>query len=800
MLRPRYTLSSEILPPEPWAVETVRFDRDLAEQFAGQGETMFALSNGYLGVRGMFDEGTPVKEPGVFLNGFFEFRPITYGEHAYGFPRRGQSILNCPDGTIMKLFVGDEPFTLSQAKVLSYRRRLDLQNATLVRDVCWAAPSGQRLRLTTTRLVSLADRHLAAIAYELRAEDGEADVLISSELAYRPPLPLDIEDPRLAAGFTDRVLRPAGTSGRGPRAVLSYCTRRSKLLLACGVDHAWTTDGMISSESTCTEDLAVTVFKGTLRRGESIRIEKYLAYHYGDDAASTEIKQAAQTTLDRAREQGFAGVAARQKTEAAEFWRRADITVVTDDPRTQQVVRWNLFQLLQASERVEGHGIAARGLTGQSYEGHYFWDTEIYVLPFLVYTQPRIARALLQHRYGMLDKARVRARELGHAGAIFPWRTINGEEASAYYAAGTAQYHINADIAYAVRKYVEVSGDEAFLWQTGAEILVETARLWRDLGFFSDRHDGRFCINGVTGPDEYTALVNNNYFTNLMARENLRYAADTLRAMARACPEALADLAHRTGLSDEEPASWEEAADRMYLPYDERLGIRPQDEDFLDLEPWDFANTPQENYPLLLHYHPLNLYRSQVIKQADTVLAMFLLGSQFTVEEKKRNFDYYDPLTTHDSSLSVCIQSIVANEIGYRRKALRYFRFAAVMDLSDVGGNMMHGAHIASIGGTWMALVYGFAGLRDDGGRLSFRPRLPDEWSRLAFCLTVQGRRLRVEIDRDMTSYELLAGAPLALRHDGAEITLSAQAPLVRRPTPKPPPEPLPDFADTAAC
>jgi alpha,alpha-trehalose phosphorylase len=454
------------------------------------------------------------------------------------------------------------------------------------------------------------------------------------------------------------------------------------------------------------------------------------------------------------------------------------------------VIRWNLFQLLQASERVEGHGIGARGLTGDSYEGHYFWDTEIYVLPFLIYTNPQMARALLKHRYDMLNKARVRAKELGHRGATFPWRTINGDEASAYYAAGTAQYHINADIAYALRKYVEVTGDEEFLWRYGAEILVETARLWCDLGFFSERKGGCFCINGVTGPDEYTALVNNNYFTNLMARENLRYGAHTVHHLERTRPDAFQKLVRITGLVNSEPAAWGEAAERMHLPYDERLRVHPQDDDFLQLEKWDFAGTPEDHYPLLLHYHPLNLYRSQVVKQADTVLAMFLLAEQFTAEEKKRNFDYYDPLTTHDSSLSVCVQSIVANEIGYRRKAMRYFNFAAVMDLSDVGGNMMHGAHIASIGGTWMALVYGFAGMRDEGGRISFRPRLPDGWDRLAFCLSVRGRRLRVEIDHAATIYRLVEGEELTIRHDGEELTLAAAGRTVTRPSPPAEPEP----------
>ena len=784
MLRPRYIPPDDIFPASPWAFEAVRYDAKLATQLVGQAETIFALSNGYLGLRGVVEEGTPLKEPGVFLNGFYEHRPISYGEHAYGFPLVGQSLLNCPDGVALKLYVDDEPFVVPTVEVLSYRRTLDLKAGTLNRDVRWATPSGKRLRLRTVRLVSFAHRHLAAIEYDLTSEDAEVEIVISSELENRQPLAADSSDPRLAEGFVGRVLHPTGAQSDGLRAILSYRTQSSGLTLGCGMDHAVTTGGSFTTESTHADDLAAVVFRGALGPGQSVRVHKFLSYHYSDNATPQQIRSQTAWTLDRAIKSGFAPILERQRSDVGRFWSRADVAVETENPRTQQVIRWNLFQLLQASERAEGHGIPARGLTGRTYEGHYFWDTEIYVLPFLAYTRPWIARSLLKYRYDMLDKARARARELGHRGATFPWRTINGEEASAYYAAGTAQYHINADIAYALRKYVEISGDDDFLLRYGAEILVETARLWCDLGFFSERKGGRFCINGVTGPDEYTALVNNNCFTNLMARENLRYAAQTIRDIEHHHPESFQALVSRTGLASEERSAWEEAAERMYVPDDDRLKVHPQDDDFLDLEQWDFAGTPEEKYPLLLHYHPLNLYRSQVIKQADTVMAMFLLSDQFTPEAKKRNFDYYDPLTTHDSSLSVCIQSIMANEIGYRQKAMRYFNFAAAMDLSDIGGNMMHGAHIAAIGGTWLALVYGFAGLRDNNGSLSFRPCLPEEWSRLSFSLVIRGQKLQVDIDQALTTYRLLEGEGLTFQHAEGNLTVSATAPTVTRPTP----------------
>jgi alpha,alpha-trehalose phosphorylase len=495
--------------------------------------------------------------------------------------------------------------------------------------------------------------------------------------------------------------------------------------------------------------------------------------------------------MDRVLSQGLQQLLTSQEQYMDDFWRRSDVRLTDISQRRarrstveiQQAIRFNLFHVLQASARAEATGVPAKGLTGQAYEGHYFWDTEIYVLPFLTYTSPRIARNLLAFRYKMLPQARARARELGHRGAMFPWRTISGEEASAYYEAGTAQYHINADIMYALRKYVQATGDELFLRECGAEMLVETARLWLDLGFYSDAKGGRFCINGVTGPDEYNAVVNNNAYTNLMARENLRYAAQVVELLQTAEPDAYDALVHKTALDPPEVKAWIRAAESMYVPYDEKLQIILQDDNFLDREPWDFRNTPRDHYPLLLFYHPLNIYRKQVIKQADVVLAMFLLGNAFPSETKKRNFDFYDPFTTGDSSLSSCVEAITAAQIGDMNKAVRYGMAALLMDLADVGGNVKDGCHIASMGGTWMMLTYGFGGMRDDDGTLSFWPRrAPEENAVLRFPVTYRGQLLEVEIGLDKVEYSLREGERLMFRHETEEVELTPENPVAVRP------------------
>jgi alpha,alpha-trehalose phosphorylase len=777
-------------PADEWNV----IERAFHPEFLAQLETMFALGNGYLGMRGCPEEGGPNAENGTLINGFYETWPIVYGEDAYGFAKSGQTICNVTDSKIIKLFVDDEPFWLPDANLVRYDRRLNMRSATLDRDILWETPAGKQVSITSRRLVSFANRHVAAISYRVTLLNANAFVVISSEVATDKPSVRNGDDPRQARAFSDRVLHERTSYSRDRRIVLCHATTKSRLALVCATDTAIETACPHTCKVVHTGDFGQAAFAIEARSGCPIQLTKYMIYHTSGTASAEELCGRAEWTMDRVTDRGFQQLLASQEQYMDDFWRRSDVRVrdIREDRtkrstvETQQAIRFNLFHILQASASAEGTGVPAKGLTGQAYEGHYFWDTEIYLLPFLIYTSPRIARNLLTFRYKTLPQARARARQLGHRGAMFPWRTISGEEASAYYAAGTAQYHINADIMYALRKYVQATGDELFLRDCGAEMLVETARLWLDLGFYSDAKGGKFCINGVTGPDEYNAVVNNNAYTNLMARENLRYAANTVEFLRKAEPAGYNALIHKTALVPSEVVAWTRAAENMYVPYDESLNIVPQDDSFLEREPWDFQNTPRDHYPLLLFYHPLNIYRKRVIKQADVVLAMFLLGDLFSPEAKKRNFEFYDSLTTGDSSLSSCVEAIIAAQTGDTEKAIRYGMAALLMDLADVGGNVKDGCHIASMGGTWMMLTYGLAGMRDDDGMLSFRPcRAPEDNAILRFPVTYRGQMLDVEIGLDEVEYSLREGECLVIRHETQEIRLTRDNPVAIRPVSK---------------
>ncbi len=790
MLRRTFVLPPEhVFPTDEWRIVEARF----SESYANQCETAFALSNGYLGVRGVSDEGVPAHAPGVFVSGFHEQWPILHAEAAYGLARTGQTIVSVPDATVLRLYVDDEPLFLATARMSQYARVLDMRAGTLRRELVWETASGKRVVVRSCRIVSLAHRHLMAVVFEVVLPEHSAPIAISSMILNRQDVHLrhdpgldQSSDPRRATLLGHRVLNAEVVSRQSNRMLLGYRTTNSQMTLGVGVDHVIEAPRDVELSVALDGDVGEAVLTADAQPGVPIRIIKYITYQSSRSAPPAELVARCGRTLDRAIGDGADALLSSQRAELDRFWESADVVVESGEgARMQQAIRWNLFQLCQATWCVEEAGVPRRGLTAQAYEGHYFWDTEIYLLPFLSFTQPRIARNLLRFRHSMLPQARARAREINHKGALFPWRTINGEEASASYQAGTAQYHLNADIAFAVRRYMNASDDADFLAETGAELLVETARMWADLGFYAA--DGRFHVHNVTGPDEYTTVVNDNTYTNLMARLNLGYAAATVRSMQTQRPADHAALVAELRLRPEELDAWERAAAAMYVPYDERRGIHPQDANFLERERWDLEATPPDHFPLALHYHPLVIYRHQVLKQADIVLAMFLLGDVFSEEQKRANFDYYDALTTGDSSLSACIQSIVAAEIGKQKTALEYFRSALLMDLADVSGNMADGVHVAAAAGVWRALVFGFGGVREYDEALSITPHLPAPWNSLSFSLRFRGRQLQIRLTHNQETYTIQHGDPLELTIRGERHLLAPGTPLTRPATPNQP-------------
>jgi len=747
---------------EPWCLRETSLDLDVLAQT----ESVFALSNGHIGWRGNLDEGEPHGLPGSYLNGVFEERPLPYAERGYGYPESGQTIINVTNGKLIRLLVNDEPVDVRYGQLRSHERSLDFRAGVLSRQAEWVSPAGCAVKVTSTRMVSLVQRAVAAICYEVEALDQTTRIVVQSELVANEQLPDPGGDPRVAAALESPLVEQAD-SARGARAGLVHSTRNSGLIVAAVMDHV--VDGPPGTEvhSESFPHLGRTTVSTTLEPGQRLRLVKVVAYGWSGSRSLPAVRDQADAALAGAMQTGWDGLFAEQRTYLDEFWDRADVEL-GGDTAIQQAVRFSLFHVLQAGARAEGRAIAAKGLTGPGYDGHAFWDTETFVLPVLTYTVPDATAHALRWRHSTLPVALERATQLGLTGAAFPWRTIRGEECSSYWPAGTAAFHVNADIAAAVIRYVSATGDYDFERTIGVELLVQTARLWRSLG----HHDGagRFRIDGVTGPDEYSAIADNNVYTNLMAQQNLLGAAD---AAARH-----QDRARELGVDAEEMASWRDAAADMFIPYDQALGVHPQAEGFTGHQVWDFEATTAVQYPLLLHFPYFDLYRKQVVKQADLVLAMQLRPDAFTAEQKARNFAYYEAVTVRDSSLSACVQAVIAAEVGQLDLAEDYLAEAALMDLDDLEHNTRNGLHLASLAGVWTALVAGFGGMRHTEGALSFRPRLPSGLTSLAFGLLVAGRTLHVEVTRASATYSIRDGETLQIVHHDRSITVTAGEPV----------------------
>ena len=760
---------------EPWSLRETALDLDMLAQT----ESVFALSNGHLGWRGNLDEGEPHGLPGTYLNGVYEVRPLPYAEAAYGQPESSQTVINVTNGKLIRLLVDDEAFDLRYGKLLSHERRLDFRAGVLTRRAEWVSPAGGSVRVSSTRLVSFTQRAIGAISYEVEPLEGKARIAVQSELLANEQLPATGDDPRTAA-VPEHPLVTESFAARETAVVLVHKTARSGLRVAAVMDHLIDAPASVQVESRAFEDGGLVTASAVLQPGQRLRMIKLVAYGWSGVRSLPGVRDQAWAALAAARQTGWDGLLAEQRSYLDDFWDHADVEIDGDN-EVQQAVRFALFHVLQAGARGENRPIPAKGLTGPGYDGHTFWDTETFVLPVLTLTAPDAAASALRWRHSVLPVALDRAAQLGFKGAAFAWRTIAGQEVSGYWPAGTAAFHINADIADAVVRYVDATGDDDFAREEGMDLLTHTARLWRSLG----HHDaqGGFHIDGVTGPDEYSAIADDNIYTNLMARQNLIAAADTA--------ERYPDRARELGIDDEESAGWRDAAGAMAIPYDTALGVHPQAEGFTQHQVWDFANTPANHYPLLLHYPYFDLYRKQVVKQADLVLAMHLRGTEFTAEQKARNFDYYEPLTVRDSSLSACTQAVIAAEVGELSLAFDYLGEAALIDLQDLERNTRDGVHIASLAGTWVAVVGGFAGLRHGDGMVRFAPRLPEGLARLAFSILIRGQRLRVEITHASARYLVADGEPLQIAHHGAAVKLSAGKPE-ERPIPAAPSRPRP--------
>ncbi|QKG72590.1 beta-phosphoglucomutase [Erythrobacter mangrovi] len=738
-----------------WQLEQTAYESEQEPALA----TLFALANGTIGVRGGLDE-LPGENAAVLADGHIS-NPISYHERFTGFASQSDMRFLAPSPVQIELLVDDAPLTLTRDAMLAFARHLDLRTGVLRRTTTWRVDAQRTLHITSSRIVAPGAGAYCASRIEACLSGGSGKLEIRFPLDCAPDLSTDPDDPRLNKAaplqrerVSDDALQASFLAGRG-EAALPLAMAQSLIVR----DSA----GDVLALNGC----AAVRFE--LVEGAAVQVERHVAYALGQDAAN-----GAQALLESNRAAGWDVLSARLERELTELWASCDLTIDGEEALAH-AIRFSLFHLYQGGSRSDRHSIAAKGLSGEGYEGHYFWDTEVFVLPVLALTQPHLAAHILRYRIGALEKARHNARQIGHAkGALYPWRTIGGDECSAHYPTGTAQYHINADIAYALKVYRDATGDEALVREAAA-MLFETARVWMEIGHFNSRRGGAFTIHGVTGPDEYTCLVDNDYYTNAMARRHLAFAATLAQELADDSPAYYAALTEEIGLAHDEVVQWRTAADKMWLPVDADLGIHPQDDSFLDKPELPFAELPRERFPLLLHHHPLLLFRHKLCKQGDVVQALSLIGEDVPLATKQRDLAYYGPLTTHDSTLSSTAFGILAAETGDDEQALHFHRETAFVDLENRHNNTHHGAHMAAMAGSWLTLVMGWGGLKLASGELHFHPRCPNAWTSYSFRLRWRGSLIEAVIDADGARYRLCDGPAATLLDHGRNVELTAE-------------------------
>ena len=782
-------------------------------------ETLFHNANGYIGVRGNFEEGYPAHYNsirGQYINGFYDFAKMPQAEKLYGLIEEKQTIVNVVDTQGIELTIEGETFSMFEGTVERSSRTLEMDLGITLREVIWKSPKGKRVAIQIKRMTSFEVLPLFLIDYKVTPLNFDGEVSFRSIHNGNVKNYFNPEDPRVAGESLEHLVDISSevfhSEKMGSFSLVAAHTASSKLSVCSGVVHKLVgenlTDKSILSKSIQLESVEGAQIDEDTRKGnwnledgnaseeitvslkenQSIRLLKYTiicdSIRYGGEDKSfsqeavTSNNQALATAdrdkllqketialLEKVAQQDVEELYIKQKEYLEEFWYSCQVEIVGDEP-LNQAVSYNLYQLVQSVGKDPHSNIAAKGLSGEGYEGHYFWDTEMYIQPFFTLTSREISKNLIRYRYTILEHAKENAKLLGHKkGAAYPWRTIMGKECSGYFPSGSAQYHISGDIVYAIVKYYLATRDIEVMEECGAEILIEVSRMWLDLGNY---YRGQFHLNEVTGPDEYTCLVNNNYYTNALAKFGLSWTVKMMGLLESQGKGS--EVIRKTGLTQEELNQFQEASDKMYLPYDEETGINPQDDSFLQKKVWDVSTITPEEKPLLLHYHPMHLYRYQVLKQADTVLAHFILEEMQDIQTIRKSFEYYEKITTHDSSLSTCIYSIVAAKLGMVDKAYQYFGESAKLDLFNTHKNTKDGIHTANMGGTYMAIVYGFGGVRLKEDGLHINPVLPKEWQEFSFRLRIWNSKIQVRVNGEGCELTLLEGEPIAVWLKGEKV------------------------------
>lgn len=737
---------------DPWKIVEEGFD----PAYSRVSESVFSLGNESMGARGFFDEGGSVDSlRGCYNNGVYDMEYV--GRSYCGIVDKTHFMIPSADWLMTEITLDGEKLDLGKVCFRDFRRELDMRAGTLTRSFVWQTASGKSLRVSFLRFLDMVHRERAYQRIELEALNFSGDVQLVSGLSFQ------VVHERYRTCFWSETRREIG----GNRLYLqSRTTGSDQEVFAGSILDISDCEARMPDDKTV--HLCTTLH---LAQGKAQHVDKRVVVLF-DGSESEDLWENGQRALEETGNVSLDVALEAQKAYWSGFWNVSDIQLEAagDDAQAleavaseQQGIRFCSFQLAQTYNGGSmRHNIGAKGLTGEAYNGHAFWDTEACCLPFYLFTNPAAAKDLLLFRYNTLPMALERAKMLDCRGACYPIATLNGDEACTLWQHASLQIQPSTAVAYGIWHYVRVTGDADFLWDYGAEMLLQIARFLESRVGRSNK-SGKYGFYGVMGPDEFHLMVNNNAYTNYMGMRTLSYTLEVLESMKLQLPQAYANLCEKTDFCEAEQDHWQEIIDNMYLPQTES-GLFEQHDGYFNLPHTDIHAIPISQFPLYDHWSYDRIYRTDMIKQPDVLMMFYLYNASFSKEVKRVNYDYYEPRTIHESSLSPSIHSILAAELGEMEQAVNFFGYATRLDLDNYNRNTREGLHTTSIAMAWANIVYGFAGLRSDGEILRFAPQLPERWKKLSFSITYRGSVLRVCMEAGRTSFLVVQGAPVQLR------------------------------------
>lgn len=740
--------------PDEWRIIEEGFDPE-TNRFS---ESIFSLGNEHMGLRGFFEEeysGDSLQ--GTYVAGIFYPDKTKVGWWKIGYPEFFAKVVNSTNWAGIGVLVNDTALDLKYCRVRDFRRELDMRQAKLTRSFVWEDTDGKETAFLFTRFLSMADNNLACVTVEA------TPLNYSGYISFRPFLDGDVvnEDSNYGEKFWDELKHEVDAK----QALLVTQTKKSGFIQATAMAVKVFSDGEVchaDPELICCPKRVGYDLKIYAAQGHKIALQKYVSVVTSRDYDAKLLEETALAKLQGAFQKGYHVLFAEHCREMARKWEESDI-IIEGDPKAQQGIRYNIFQLNQTYTGKDPRlNIGPKGFTGEKYGGSTYWDTEAFCFPFYLYTNEEVAKNLLYYRYLHLERARENARKLGCQGALYPMVTMDGQECHNEWEITFEEIHRNAAIAYAIYNYTNYTGNKTYLFTYGLEVLAEISRYWADRVSFNPRKD-QYMILGVTGPNEYDNNVNNNWYTNTMAAWVLEYTLASLAELQAQDGQKYAVLIGKLGLAEEESRKWREIIAKMYYPYVAEFDLFEQHDGYMDKEQLLVANVPPEELPINKHWSWDRILRSSLIKQADVIQAFYFLSDRFTRECKRRNFDFYEPRTVHESSLSPCIYSIVASQIGYRDTAYQLYLRAARLDLDNYNDDSDDGVHLTSMAGSWSAIVQGFAGVTVREERLHIEPYVPAQWQGYSFRITFRGCKLKVRVAKDQVAIEQLSGEPLAV-------------------------------------